>query len=147
IGGATPVSLAADWLTSAWDQNNGLAVAAPAASVVEEVAGRWAKELLGLPAHASFAFVTGCQMAHATALVVARHHVLRQAGHDVEQDGLAGGPPITVIAGAKRHGTLDRALRFVGLGTGCVRPVAADDQGRMLIDELRSELAHASGPT
>src|SRR5262249_58809582 len=64
-----------------------------------------------------------------------------------ERDGLVGAPPITVVAGAKRHGTLDRALRFVGLGTGCVRPVAVDDQGRMLIGELHDELARVSGPT
>jgi glutamate/tyrosine decarboxylase-like PLP-dependent enzyme len=86
-------------------------------------------------------------MAHATALLAARHHILAQVGHDVERDGLVGAPRVTVVAGAKRHGTLDRALRFVGLGTGCVRPVAVDDQGRMLIDELRDELAHADGPT
>jgi glutamate/tyrosine decarboxylase-like PLP-dependent enzyme len=147
IGGSVPAATGADWLTTAWDQNAGLALLAPSAAVVEEVAGRWLKELLGLPAHASFAFVTGCQMAHATALVAARHHVLEQAGHDVEQDGLAGAPPITVLAGAKRHGTLDRALRFVGLGTGCVRPVAVDGQGRIRIDELRDELTRAPGPT
>src|SRR4051812_23289833 len=128
IGGAVPAAVAADWLTSAWDQNAGLALITPAAAVVEETAGRWCKELLGLPAHASFAFVTGCQMAHATALVAARHHVLARVGYDVEQGGLAGAPRVTVVAGAKRHGTLDRALRFVGLGTGCVRPVAVDDQ-------------------
>jgi len=147
IGGVLPSALAADWLTSAWDQNNGLYVCAPAASVVEEVAGRWAKELLGLPAHASFAFVTGCQMAHATALIAARHQVLERAGHDVERDGLAGAPPIRVIAGAKRHGTLDRALRFVGLGTGSVRAVPVDEQGRMLIDRLEAELERSGGPT
>jgi glutamate/tyrosine decarboxylase-like PLP-dependent enzyme len=147
IGGSVPAATGADWLTTAWDQNAGLALLAPSAAVVEEVAGRWLKELLGLPAHASFAFVTGCQMAHATALVAARHHVLEQAGHDVEQDGLAGAPPITLLAGAKRHGTLDRALRFVGLGTGCVRPVAVDDQGRIKVDDLRDELSLAAGPT
>ena len=147
IGGSLAAATAADWLTSAWDQNAGLALPTPAAAVVEEVAGRWAKELLGLPASASFAFVTGCQMAHATALLAARHHLLAHVGHDVERDGLAGAPPITVVAGAKRHGTLDRALRFVGLGSGCVRAVAVDEQGRMLIDELRDELGRASGPT
>src|SRR3954469_8338030 len=115
IGGVLPVALAADWLTSAWDQNAGLALPAPAATVVEEVAGRWLKELLGIPPHASFALVTGCQMAHATALAAARYHVLRSAGHDVERDGLFGTPPIRVLAGAKRHGTFTRALRFVGL--------------------------------
>jgi glutamate/tyrosine decarboxylase-like PLP-dependent enzyme len=147
LGGSLPAALAADWLTSAWDQNAGLALPTPAAAVVEEVAGRWLKELLGIPAHASFAFVTGCQMAHATALAAARHHVLAAVDYDVERDGLVGAPAIRVLAGEKRHGTLDRALRFIGLGTGCVRPVPADDQGRMLVDELRAELARGSGPT
>jgi glutamate/tyrosine decarboxylase-like PLP-dependent enzyme len=147
LGGSLPAALAADWLTSAWDQNAGLALPTPAAAVAEEVAGRWLKELLGIPAHASFAFVTGCQMAHATALAAARHHVLAAVDYDVERDGLVGAPAIRVLAGEKRHGTLDRALRFVGLGTGCVRAVPVDDQGRMLVDELRAELARGSGPT
>ena len=147
IGGALPAALAADWLTSAWDQNAGLALPTPGAAVVEEVAGRWLKELLGIPAHASFALVTGCQMAHATALAAARNHLLAKAGHDVERDGLAGAPPIRVVAGAKRHGTLDRSLRLLGLGTGSVDVVPADDQGRMVVDELRSALSGATGPT
>jgi glutamate/tyrosine decarboxylase-like PLP-dependent enzyme len=147
IGGVLPVALAADWLTSAWDQNAGLAIPTPAATVVEEVAGRWLKELLGIPAGASLALVTGCQVAHSTALAAARNHVLAQAGHDVERDGLAGAPPIRVIAGAKRHGTIDRALRFLGLGTGSVREVRSDGQGRMVVEALRDELARESGPT
>src|SRR5919198_2278150 len=102
IGGGVPAALAADWLTSAWDQPAGLYVAGPAAAVVEEVAGAWLVELLGLPAGVSFALVTGCQMAHVTALAAARHHVLREVGWDVERDGLPGSPPIRVLAGAKR---------------------------------------------
>ena len=147
IGGVLPVALAADWLTAAWDQNAGLALPTPAAAVVEEVAGRWLKELLGIPEHASFALVTGCQVAHATALAAARNHVLGQVGHDVERDGLVSAPPIRVVAGAKRHGTIDRALRLLGLGTGCVRVVKADDQGRMVVEALREELARERGPT
>ena len=141
IGGALPVTLAADWLTSVWDQNAGLALPTPAAAVVEEVAGRWLKELLGIPDQASFALVTGCQMAHWTALAAARHHVLEAAGYDAEADGLAGAPPIRVIAGAKRHGTIDRAVRFLGLGTNSIRLVPADAQGRMVTDALGEELA------
>jgi glutamate/tyrosine decarboxylase-like PLP-dependent enzyme len=147
IGGVLPAALAADWLTAAWDQNAGLALPTPAAAVVEEVAGRWLKELLGIPEHASFALVTGCQVAHATALAAARNHVLERVGHDVERDGLVAPPPIRVVAGAKRHGTIDRALRLLGLGTSCVRVVEADDQGRMVVDALREELAHDRGPT
>ncbi len=147
IGGALPVTLAADWLTSVWDQNAGLALPTPAAAVVEEVAGRWLKELLGIPDQASFALVTGCQMAHWTALAAARHHVLEAAGYDGEADGLAGAPPIRVIAGAKRHGTIDRAVRFLGLGTNSIRLVPADAQGRMTTDALGEELAREPGPT
>ena len=136
IGGAVPASLAADWLTSTWDQNAGLYVIGPSASVVEEVGGAWLIELLGLPAHASVGFVTGAQMATFTALAAARHHVLKAAGWDVERDGLTGAPRIRVVAGAKRHGTVDRALRMLGLGVP-TEIVAADSNGRMLADQLQ----------
>src|SRR6476659_769382 len=33
IGGSLPVTVAADWLTTAWDQNSGIYVAAPLSSV------------------------------------------------------------------------------------------------------------------
>src|ERR1700742_5405805 len=89
IGGSLPAALAADWLTSAWDQNAGMYAASPAAAVVEEVAGRWLKELLNIPASASFAFVTGCQMAHVTCLAVARHALLGWRGWDLNQEGLS----------------------------------------------------------
>jgi glutamate/tyrosine decarboxylase-like PLP-dependent enzyme len=147
IGGSLPAALAADWLTSAWDQNAGLYVAAPAASVVEEACGAWLIELFGLPEDASFGLVTGCQMANFTALAAARHSVLETVGWDVEADGLSGAPPIRVIVGEERHVTVDRALRFLGLGTAGLRPVPADAQGRMRADALSDALAEVSGPT
>ena len=147
IGGSIPAALAADWLTSAWDQNAGLYAAAPAASVVEEVCGAWLIELLGLPKQVSYGFVTGCQMANFTALAAARHSVLEAAGWDVEVDGLVGAPPIRVIVGEERHVTIDRALRFLGLGTANMRMVPADAQGRMRADALREALAESTGPT
>ncbi|HYZ46657.1 MAG TPA: aspartate aminotransferase family protein, partial [Actinomycetota bacterium] len=106
IGGSTPASLAADWLASLWDQNAGLFVAGPAASVVEEVSGRWLVELLGLPEACSYGFVTGGQMANFTGLAVARHDVLERIGWDVERRGLQGSPRLRVIVGEERHSTI-----------------------------------------
>ena len=147
VGGAAPAALAADWLTSTWDQNAGLFVLAPAASVVEEVAGEWMAALLGLPATVSVGFVTGGQMANMTALAAARHEVLRRYGWDVEADGLIGAPRIRVLAGAQRHDTIDRALRFLGLGRAGIVPVLTDDQGRMLAPALADALSGGDGPT
>lgn len=135
IGGAIPASIAADWLTATWDQNAGLYVIGPSAAVAEEVAGAWLIELLGLPRHASFGFVTGGQMATFTALAAARHHVLQNAGWDVERDGLTGAPRVRVVVGSKRHGTIDRALRMLGLGAP-TEVIPADADGRMLADHL-----------
>jgi glutamate/tyrosine decarboxylase-like PLP-dependent enzyme len=146
IGGALPAATAADWLATAWDQNAGLVVGGPAAAVVEEVAGAWLQELLSIPASASFSFVTGCQMAHFTCLAAARHDVLERVGWDVERDGLSGSPPIRVVAGTKRHITIDRALRLLGLGSSSIVPVEADAQGRMRVDELEAALVGLSGP-
>src|SRR5690349_3275428 len=148
VGGAQPAGVAADWLVSAWDQNTGLVALTPGLTAVEAIAGRWILDVLRLPADASFAFVTGCQMAHVTALAAARHRVLSDAGHDVERDGLAGAPPIRVIAGEERHVTLDRALRFLGLGTASLVPVAVDEAGAMRAGALRDALrAGGGGPT
>src|SRR5688500_18891457 len=109
IGGSLPVAVAADWLTSVWDQNGGGYIVSPSLSVVEEVAARWVLELLGLPDTASVGFVTGCQMAHFTCLAAARHAVLAKAGWDVELHGLQGAPEVRVIAGANAHVTVNVA--------------------------------------
>src|SRR5262245_36112232 len=146
IGGGVPAAVAADWLATAWDQNAGLYVAGPAASVCEEVAGTWLKDLLNLPSLASTAFVTGCTMAHVTSLAAARVHVLREAGWDVGRDGLYGAPPVRILAGERRHVTLDFAIRLLGMGTGSVVAIPADGQGRMRVEPLRAALAAGAGP-
>jgi glutamate/tyrosine decarboxylase-like PLP-dependent enzyme len=140
IGGGLPSAVAADWLTTAWDQNAGSAEGTPAAAVVEQVATRWVAELLELPA-TSAALVTGATMASFTALAVARSEVLRGVGWDVEEDGLAGAPRVRVVVGAERHGTIDKALRLLGLGTRQLVVVEADAQGRMGAAALARALA------
>jgi glutamate/tyrosine decarboxylase-like PLP-dependent enzyme len=131
IGGALPAALAADWLTSAWDQNAAIHACGPAAAVIEEVAGKWLKDLFGLPRTASFAFVTGTQMAHVTCLAAARHRLLKRAGWDVEERGMAGSPPIRLITSSERHGSVERAIRMLGFGKRAVHALSADAQGRL----------------
>jgi len=148
IGGSLPAALAADWLTSAWDQNAGLYVIGPAAAVVEEVAGAWLKSLFSLPAEASFALVTGCQMAHVTCLAAARHAVLARAGWDVERDGLTAAPALRILTSTEQHVTVPRAARLLGLGTSCIQALSCDEEGRLRADALQTALTeNSSQPT
>lgn len=140
IGGSLPVALAADWLTSTWDQNAAIYACSPAAGVIEEVCGRYLQELLGLPPNASFAFVTGTQMAHVVCLAAARHALLSRCGWDVEQRGLTSSPPLRVIVGAERHGTVDRAVRLLGIGSDNIVAVPAGADNGMNVDGLRDLL-------
>ena len=146
IGGALDAAIAADWLTSVWDQNAAGYPGGPAAAVVEEVACEWLLDILGLPDDAGVGLTTGCQMAHFTCLAAARHRMLANAGWDVEADGLFAAPPIRVLVGAKAHTTVFAALRMLGLGSRRVELVAADDQGRMHASELARLLSAGDGP-
>ncbi|MDH3453322.1 MAG: aminotransferase class V-fold PLP-dependent enzyme, partial [Gammaproteobacteria bacterium] len=148
IGGTLPAALAADWLTATWDQNAAIHACSPAASVVEEVCGQWLKELLGLPHKASFALVTGCQMAHTTALAAARHQLLADRNWDVEAQGLAGSPPIRILTSGERHESILRAVRLLGIGTAAIELTASDDAGCLDVDDLSRRLAqHPDAPT
>ncbi|MBB2741133.1 UNVERIFIED_ORG: glutamate/tyrosine decarboxylase-like PLP-dependent enzyme [Microbispora rosea subsp. rosea] len=147
VGGATPAATAADILAAGWDQIATNAVTSPAAIAAEAAAGAWLKELLGIPPSASVGFVTGGQAANTVGLAAARHQVLADAGWDVERRGLLGAPPIRVIAGEERHGTIDRSLRLLGLGTDVVEPVPAGPNGAIDPEALRDVLrAGSPGP-
>jgi glutamate/tyrosine decarboxylase-like PLP-dependent enzyme len=147
IGGSVPAALAVDWLTSTWDQNVGLYLATPAASVVEEVAAAWLVELLGLPPSATVGYTSGATMANFTGLAAARHAVLRRVDWDVEEAGLVGAPPIRVIVGQDVHASVLSALRYLGLGRARAERVPADDEGRMDPAALAAMLAGRSEPT
>ena len=146
-GGAVPVTVAADWLTSAWDQNTCLYVMSPAAAVIEDIVSSWVLELLDLPRRASVGFVTGCHMANFTCLAAARHEVLRRTGWNVEAQGLQRAPRIRVIAGGEVHVSAVGALRYLGFGTGEIELIPADTQGRMRADALDAALATTDAPT
>ena len=143
IGGALPVTVAAGWLATAWDQNTGLYNSTPGTAVIEQVALNWLIDVLALPKGIAGGFVTGTTVAHITALAAARHVVLVKVGWNVEADGLFGAPPITVITGAEAHPTLFKALGVVGFGRTRVVKVPTDAQGRMRADAM----PRIEGPT
>jgi glutamate/tyrosine decarboxylase-like PLP-dependent enzyme len=145
VGGSLDASLVADVLTAGWDQNAFNGVLAPAAIAVEDVAGRWLKEVLGLPASASVGFATGAQAANTVGLVAARWWVLHQAGWDVGRDGLFGAPRVRVLVGGDRHATIDRAVRFLGLGENAIEEVQALPNGTMDPDALAAALSGGTG--
>jgi glutamate/tyrosine decarboxylase-like PLP-dependent enzyme len=142
-GGTHPAALAADWLVSAWDQNALLRLLTPAHSAVEDIASNWLLGVLGLPATSGVGFATGATMSNFTCLAAARDAVLTARGWDVAANGLAGAPKVRVLVGEERHGTVDLALRYLGLGAPEL--VAADDQGR--IDPAALAEALDSGPS
>jgi glutamate/tyrosine decarboxylase-like PLP-dependent enzyme len=141
IGGSLPAALAADWLTSAWDQNAHTYGTGPAAAITEEVVGGWLKEILGLPSPSSFALVTGCQMAHFTCLAAARHALLTQRAWDLQTNGLSGAPAIRVLTSEQAHGSIDRAVTLLGMGTSNLIKLPSDSSGRLDAKALESALA------
>ena len=147
IGGSLPAALAADWLTSTWDQNASMFATTPAAAVAEEVAGEWLKDLLGIPQAASYALVTGTQIAHFTCLAAARNALLATRGWDVERMGLTGAPKIRILTNDQYHATLALATRYLGLGTDALVDVDAHDDGSLRADALAAALGKSDQPT
>ncbi|MCC7179850.1 MAG: aspartate aminotransferase family protein [Acidobacteria bacterium] len=145
-GGAIPVTVAADWLASAWDQNGAMYVMSPAVAVMEDIVSGWLVDLLHLPRGCSVGFVTGCHMANFTGLAAARHEVLRRAGWDVEARGLQSAPRVSVIVGDEVHVSAVGALRMLGFGTEELVRVPVDGQGRMRADLLPGALESVNGP-
>ncbi len=143
IGGSMPVTVAANWLATAWDQNSVMNEVTPAVAALENVSRRWLCELLGLPQDSAASFVTGATIANFTALAAARHRVLANVGWDVERDGLIGAPDITVIVGDEAHPTLTKSLGLLGLGRDRAVRVPADTQGRMIAEAV----PEVDGPT
>ena len=146
IGGQLPASAAADWLTTAWGQNAVVHAASPAGAAVEQVAGRWMLDLLGIPADASFGLPTGAGLGNTVGLAAARHAVLARHGWDVEARGLYNAPEITVVVGEEAHATLSTALQYLGLGRERVLRVPVDDQGAMLAGAVRDAIVAVDGP-
>ena len=136
IGGSLPASLAANWISSAWDQNAGLGVTSPVNAFIETITSKWLTEILPVAPNSTAGFVTGVTMANFCGLAAARHHILNNLGWDVEANGLFNAPPINVVVGEEAHGSLLKALSLIGFGYNRVIKVAVDKQGRMIVSDF-----------
>ena len=136
IGGSLPVTVASNWLTTAWDQNVGMHEVTPATSTLERVAMNWMIDLFGLPKDCAASFVTGATVANFTALAAARNRVCADIGWDVEADGLIGAPRITLIVSEETHPTVFKSLGMLGFGRNRVVKAPVDGQGRIDIDRF-----------
>jgi len=146
VGGSLPVTVAADWLTSVWDQNAAFYAHSPLAAAAEQISGEWLIELFGLANGTSVGFVSGGTMANFTGLAAGRHALLAKLGWDVERQGLFGAPAITVVTSDESHVSIFASLQMLGLGSERVVRVPADGQGRMRPDQLRPILAGIQTP-
>jgi glutamate/tyrosine decarboxylase-like PLP-dependent enzyme len=137
VTGATlPAALAANWIAGAWDQNAAMRVMSPVAAALEDITLGWLREALALPPSTGVGFVTGATMANFTCLAAARHMLLERAGWNVEDNGLFGAPPLTVVVSDEVHVSVLKALAMLGLGRTRVTRLATDDQGRIRSDSL-----------
>ena len=132
------MTVAANWLAAAWDQNGGVRVGSPMTAELEDIVLDWLRDLLRLPPESAGALVTGATMGNFTALAAARHSLLARLGWDVEAQGLFGAPPLRVVVGEEVHASMLKALSMVGLGRERVVRVAVDDQGRIIAGALPS---------
>src|SRR5262245_3031924 len=143
-GGATPAALAADWLTSAWDQNSWSDVAAPFTTRLETIAVRWLADLFGLPEQWGGVLTTGATGANLAALACARRWWGLRHGTDVDDAGLAGLPAVPVIAGGHVHPSDRKALAVLGIGRGSIA-VCSDRFGTIDLAAVERELRALGG--
>jgi len=143
IGGSLPVTLASNWLSSAWDQNDVMYEVTPATATLERVAMDWMIDLFGLPAETGAAFVTGATVANFSSLAAARNRVYADVGWNVEADGLIGAPPLAILVGEEVHPTVIKGIGLLGFGRDRVQRLPVDGQG--CIDA--TQIPKITGPT
>ena len=146
IGASHPVGVAADMMTSAWGQNSCMSYATPAAAYVEKAAAGWLLDLLDLPREASVGFVTGATMANFVCLAAARTRIYRKAGWDIDEQGFAGAPDVTILIGEDAHASVYSALQYLGFGRSRAVRIATDAQGRMIPTALQAQLEASTAP-
>lgn len=145
IGGSTPASLGADWITSVLDQNNGGWDATPLATKLEMVSIDWLKDLFELPQDWTGVLTTGATMANFTSLAAARQWWSEQHGIDIADQGFHGLPAPQVMSSGWIHSSARKALGMLGLGRSAVRVFGEDAIGTLDLAAMEAALADLKG--
>jgi glutamate/tyrosine decarboxylase-like PLP-dependent enzyme len=140
MGGATPAALAADWLTSAYDQVAYGWASSPMAARLEQVALDWLRQLFDLPDAFTGVLTTGATMANFVGLTAARNRWGERQGVDVEESGLSGLALPVILSSGYVHPSAVQAVGMLGLGRGSIRRLVADEFGRLDLAALEREL-------
>jgi glutamate/tyrosine decarboxylase-like PLP-dependent enzyme len=138
-GGVLPAAHGAAILAGAWDNNVAMAAMSPAAAVLDQVAGQWIVDALGLPSTALASFCAGATVANLTGIITARDAVLARAGWDVGERGLAGAPTVRIIVGEEVHASVLKALRLAGFGEAHIEYVPTDSTGAINADAFPTD--------
>ncbi|MEU9446854.1 aminotransferase class I/II-fold pyridoxal phosphate-dependent enzyme [Streptomyces sp. NPDC048304] len=143
--GATPASVAGDWLTSVFDQNLSGAGGSWAQELERETLG-WLRELFGLGEAHSGAFVTGATVSNTVGLAVGREWLGERLGLDVSRAGAAALGPVDVLSGSP-HSSVAKAMSVLGIGRDRLRkvPLLPGDREAVDVAALESALAELHG--
>ncbi len=128
----------AEALSAALNQSASIWTLSPAANAIEQTVLRWLAELFGFPSDAIGHITSGGSMANLVALQAARD---RKLGADARAKGLQGGhAPFRVYTSTEVHGSVDKAISMLGLGTDHLQRIAVDDAFRIRVDLLAEQI-------
>ncbi|MEJ5104837.1 pyridoxal phosphate-dependent decarboxylase family protein [Chryseobacterium sp. MYb328] len=141
-GGATPASMAGDWLSTIYDQNpQSTKGQGDISANVEIETIRFMLELLELPDSFLGGFVTGATMSNFTCLAVARQWLGKAKGRDIAKEGIS--EPIKILT-ATPHSSSIKSLSLLGIGSNSIIRIKTEgsDRESICIKDLEEQIIH-----
>ena len=135
-GSSLPVTLAAKYLSTVWDQNTAMYAQSPAAAVLENVVEKWLQNIFNLPPETAVGFVSGTSPANLCALAAARYRLFKNQNWNVNENGFVNAPPIRIVAGREAHSSVLKAIALLGFGKNHFEFADTDIQGRIIPESL-----------
>ena len=134
-----PIGMLGDLLAAAVNPNVGAWPIAPMATEIEAQTVRWIAELIGYPESSGGVLVSGGNLANIVCFLAAR---TSKASWDLQGRGLDANPggPMRVYASTEVHTWINKAMDISGLGTDSLRSIRVDDESRLDLADLRSQL-------